>query len=61
MAFRTFAKLETRTLKPNRFQNQSSGTLKLTDEGLLNKKCCSPSLCFKLKFPKYCYCDRYFS
>ena len=58
MACRTFGKLETRSLKPNRFKNQSSDTLKLVAHNcnhhqvfIKQKKCCSLLLWFQVKVP----------
>ena len=67
MTFHTFGKLETRPLKPNRFKNQSSDTLKLLGHNcnhrqeFIKQKNVAPHHCgFKLKSPKHCYCDCYF-
>ena len=67
MTYCTFGNLEIRTLKLNRFKNQSSDTLKLLDQnfnhqqGFIKQKTVAlHHHCFKLKFPKYCYCVRYY-
>ena len=67
MTYCTFGNLEIRTLKPNRFKNKFSDTLKLLDQnfnhqqGFIKQKTIAlHHRCFKLKFPKHCYCDRYY-
>ena len=67
MAFCALGNLEIRTVKPNRFKNQSSDTLKLLgqiiatiNKGLLKKTVALHHCGFKWKFPKHCYCDCYF-
>ena len=67
MTFYALGNLQIRTLKPNRFKNQSSDTLKLLgqncnhQQGLIKQKTVVlHHRGFKLKFPKHCYCDCYY-
>ena len=67
MNFYALGNLQIRTLKPNRFKNQSSDTLKLLgqncnhQQGLIKQKTVAlHHRGFKLKFPKHCYCDCYY-
>ena len=67
MACYTFGNLEIKTLKPSRYKNHSSDTLKLLvqtsnyQQGYIKQKTVAlHHYGFKLKFPKDCYCDRYF-
>ena len=67
MTCSTLGNLEIRTLKPNRFKNQSSNTLKLLgrncnhQQGFIKQKTVAYHHCsFNLKFPKHCYCNRYY-
>ena len=66
MACCTFGNLEIRTVKQNRFKNQSSDTLKLFGQNwnhqqwFIKKAIALHHRGFKLKFPKHCYCDDHF-
>ena len=62
-----FGRLETRTLTPNRFKNQTNDTLKLLGHnynhqpGFFKQKIVTLHRCgFNLKLPKHCYFDLLF-
>ena len=62
----TFNILEVRTITPNRFKNQSTGTLKILahncnhQQGLVKKIVALHHPGFKAEFPKHFYEDGYF-
>ena len=63
----TLGNIKIRTLKPNRFKSKSSDSLKILgqncyhQQGFIKQKTVAlHHHGFKLKFPKYCYCDCYY-